>query len=186
MWRSAAFRGYNHTSVGYSVFTIWRVKTPWPESASELYWPSDRRLSARLVPTFADRRCHVANPYGRILGFIDRSHYFFFQVAPQLWSRGWVDPVPGPLLLRESGRAGNRTRTSGSAARNSDNTTHSIIHVFTFFTTQDFVTWAHRRKFSLNFLLALDNEVQVVCDLEAKHILKRDTSHVMGNFKLSL
>jgi hypothetical protein len=30
-------------------------KTPWPESASELYHPSDRRLSAKLVPTFADR-----------------------------------------------------------------------------------------------------------------------------------
>jgi hypothetical protein len=27
-------------------------KTPWPESASELYPPSDRRLSAKLVPTF--------------------------------------------------------------------------------------------------------------------------------------
>jgi hypothetical protein len=30
-------------------------KTPWPESASELYRPSDRRLSVKLVPTFADR-----------------------------------------------------------------------------------------------------------------------------------
>jgi hypothetical protein len=28
--------------------------TPWPESASELYRPSDRRLSAKLVPTIAD------------------------------------------------------------------------------------------------------------------------------------
>jgi hypothetical protein len=44
------------------------------------------------------------------LGFVDRSRYFFFQVAPQLWSRGWVDPVPDPLLVRKSGRAGNRTR----------------------------------------------------------------------------
>jgi hypothetical protein len=31
-----------------------------------------------------------------------------------------VDPVPDPLLLRESGRVGNRSRTSGSVARNSD------------------------------------------------------------------
>jgi hypothetical protein len=30
-------------------------KTPWPESASELHRPSDRSLSAKLVPTFADR-----------------------------------------------------------------------------------------------------------------------------------
>jgi hypothetical protein len=44
------------------------------------------------------------------LGFLDRSLYFFIQVAPQLSSRGWVDPVPDPLLLGKSGRAGSRTR----------------------------------------------------------------------------
>jgi hypothetical protein len=46
--------------------------TPWPESVGELYRQSDRHLSAKLVPTFADRGCHVVsvtNPYGRILGF---------------------------------------------------------------------------------------------------------------------
>jgi CBS-domain-containing membrane protein len=67
------------------------LKTPWPESASELYRPSDRRLSAKLVSTFADTGCHVVSvtdSYGRILGFLDRSRYFFFQVAPQLYSRG--------------------------------------------------------------------------------------------------
>jgi hypothetical protein len=57
---------------------------------------------------------------GRILGFLERCRYFFFQVAPQLYSRGWVDPVPDPLLLRKSGGAGSRTRTSGSVARNFD------------------------------------------------------------------
>jgi hypothetical protein len=31
-----------------------------------------------------------------------------------------VDPVPDPLLLRKSGSAGNRTRTSGLAARKSE------------------------------------------------------------------
>jgi hypothetical protein len=30
-----------------------------------------------------------------------------------------VDPVPDPLILRKSGSTGNRTRTSGLAARNS-------------------------------------------------------------------
>jgi hypothetical protein len=29
--------------------------TPWPEPVSELYRPSDRLLSAKLVATFADR-----------------------------------------------------------------------------------------------------------------------------------
>jgi hypothetical protein len=30
------------------------IKTPWLESANELYRPSDRNLSAKLVTTFAD------------------------------------------------------------------------------------------------------------------------------------
>jgi hypothetical protein len=30
-------------------------KTPWPQSASELYGQSGRRRSAKLVPTFAGR-----------------------------------------------------------------------------------------------------------------------------------
>jgi hypothetical protein len=55
-----------------------------------------------------------------ILGFPDRSRYFFFQVAPQLYSRDWVDPVPDPLLLIKSDSAANRTRASGSATRNFD------------------------------------------------------------------
>jgi hypothetical protein len=44
-----------------------RLHTPWLLSASELYRPSDRRLSAKLVPTFADRGCPVVtatNPHG--------------------------------------------------------------------------------------------------------------------------
>jgi hypothetical protein len=96
---------------------------PWPNSASDLCQPSDRRLSAKLVPNFADRGCHivsVTDPYGRIFGFLDRSRCFFFQVAPQLYSRGWVDPVPNPLVSRKSVSAGNRTRTPGTVARNSD------------------------------------------------------------------
>jgi hypothetical protein len=59
------------------------LKTPWCESASELYRPSVCRLSAKLVPTFADRGCHlvsVTGPHGHILGFLDRSCYLFFQV----------------------------------------------------------------------------------------------------------
>jgi hypothetical protein len=43
-------------------------------------------------------------------GFLGRSRYFSIQVAPQLSSRGWVDPVPDSLLLRKSGSAGNRSR----------------------------------------------------------------------------
>jgi hypothetical protein len=41
--------------------------------------PSDRRLSVKLVPTFADRGCPVVSAtdlHGRTLGFLDRSRYF--------------------------------------------------------------------------------------------------------------
>jgi hypothetical protein len=72
---------------GFTRASLRWEKTPWPEPASELYRPSERRLSAKLVPTFADRWCHVVNvtdPYGRILDFLDRSRYVFLQVAPQL------------------------------------------------------------------------------------------------------
>jgi hypothetical protein len=31
-----------------------KAKSPWPEYASELYRSSDRSMSAKLVPTFAD------------------------------------------------------------------------------------------------------------------------------------
>jgi hypothetical protein len=54
-------------------------------------------------------RCS-GSPRPLISIFYTRSHYFSIQVAPQLYSRGWVDPVPDPLLLRKSGSAGNRTR----------------------------------------------------------------------------
>jgi hypothetical protein len=67
--------------------------------------PSNRHLLVKLVPTFADRGCRVVSatdPHGRILGSLDRSRYYFFHVAPQLYSRGWVDPVADPLLARKS------------------------------------------------------------------------------------
>jgi hypothetical protein len=41
-----------------------------------------------------------------------------------------VDPVPDPLLLRKSGSAENRTRTSGSVAMNSEHqTTEEVFRV---------------------------------------------------------
>jgi hypothetical protein len=44
----------------------------------------------------------VTNSYGRILGFLDRSRYFYFQVVPHLYWRGWVDLVTDPLLLKKN------------------------------------------------------------------------------------
>jgi hypothetical protein len=55
------------------------------------YTDSERRLPAKLVSTLPDRKCRVvraADPHSSIFGFLDRSRYFFFQVSPQLYSRG--------------------------------------------------------------------------------------------------
>jgi hypothetical protein len=85
-------------------------------------------LVSEVTAKFADRGCHVVSvmdPYGRILAFLDRSRYFFFQAAPQLYSRGWVDPVPDALFRRKSGVAGNRIRSSGIVTRNSWPLDHS-------------------------------------------------------------
>jgi hypothetical protein len=95
-----------------------KKQTPWPESTSDLYRPSDRRLSANLVPTFADRGVSRSQGSGSPTAVISVSRpelVLFLQVAPQ----AWVDPVPDPLLLRKSGSVGNRTRTSRFVDRNS-------------------------------------------------------------------
>jgi hypothetical protein len=108
---SILFEIYSINKLGMHVLNT-NKQTPWSQSASELYRPSYRRLSAKLMPTFANRGCRVVSatdPHGRILGFLDRSRYYFFQIVLQLYSRGLVDPVPDPLLLRKSGSAGNRT-----------------------------------------------------------------------------
>jgi hypothetical protein len=46
---------------------------------------------AKLVPTFAGKGCRVVSATdsnGRILCFLDRNRYRFFQVAPKFYSRG--------------------------------------------------------------------------------------------------
>jgi hypothetical protein len=90
-WSQGYVQPHHHSQTHLQAVVL-KKKTLWPESASELYRPSNRLLSTNLVPTFGDRGCHVVgvtNPCGRILGFLDRSRYFFYQGAPQLYSRGW-------------------------------------------------------------------------------------------------
>jgi hypothetical protein len=70
---------YTCWGVHFMKLGICKKKTPWSDSASELYRPSDRRLSAKRLPTCADRGCHVVSvtdPSDRILGFLYRSRYF--------------------------------------------------------------------------------------------------------------
>jgi hypothetical protein len=53
-----------------------KKKLLWPESVSKLYQPSDHRLSAKLVPTFADIGYHmvsITDPYSRTVSFLDRT-----------------------------------------------------------------------------------------------------------------
>jgi hypothetical protein len=93
-------------------------------------WLRERTILTERPPlvgeasaNFADRKCHVfsvTDPSGCILGFLGWSHYFLFQIAPQLCWWGWVDPVPDRLLLRKSGNRVNWTQTFGSPARNSE------------------------------------------------------------------
>jgi hypothetical protein len=57
-----------------------QYKTSWLEPESELYRLRDRRLSEKLVPTFADRGCYVVSltdPYGRILDFLEPEPLLF-------------------------------------------------------------------------------------------------------------
>jgi hypothetical protein len=57
----------------------------------EVTMQTERTPLVGLVSIFADSGylvVSVTDPYGRNLGFLDRSRYFFFQVAPQLYSRG--------------------------------------------------------------------------------------------------
>jgi hypothetical protein len=63
-----------YKSIQFNIIII--IIIAWLYSRSELYSPSDRRLTAKLLLTFADKGCHVVSvtdPYGRYLGFLDRS-----------------------------------------------------------------------------------------------------------------
>jgi hypothetical protein len=98
------------------------LKTPWPESASELYRPSDHRLSVKLVPTFEDKECHVISvtdptagaatyPFKYLLNCTHeaewtpfQTHYFSEkQVAPRIDLDLWIcSQVLWPLDHRGS------------------------------------------------------------------------------------
>jgi hypothetical protein len=77
------------------------------------------QVSANFLPVESATWSAWRIPYDCNIDFLDRSRYLFFQVGPQLSSRGYVDPIPDPLLHRKSG-SWNRTQTSGSVVKNSD------------------------------------------------------------------
>jgi hypothetical protein len=96
---------------------VWTKKKNSVASVRKRTIPTERPpLVSEVSANFADRGFHmvsVTNPYCRILDFLDRSRCYFFQVAPQLYSRGWVDPVSDTLLFF-------LVVPSGSLGRNSD------------------------------------------------------------------
>jgi hypothetical protein len=78
-------------------------QTPWPEPMSELYRLSERHLSAKLAPTFVNRRCHVVSvtdPYGCILGFLGRTKYTYITYSVALVRKRTI-PTKRPPLFGE-------------------------------------------------------------------------------------
>jgi hypothetical protein len=80
--------------------------------------PTERLpLVGEFSVTSADRG-GVTELYGRNLGFLDRSCYFFFQIAPQLYSRGEWTPFQIHYFSENLVVEGIEHGTSGSVARN--------------------------------------------------------------------
>jgi hypothetical protein len=106
--------GIRNISKEYSVYTKPKTKL--------------RGLSprAKLVPSFAKRDCRVVSatgPHDRILGFLDRNRYYFFQVDTQL-----SGPCSRPATFQKICSTGIRTRTSGFVASNSEHlTTEAVV-----------------------------------------------------------
>jgi hypothetical protein len=141
MWRSAAQQIFTDVSEE-CVPSIMRFNKPARKLQAEYtqsrplypdpYWATARSAATNKIDSVAwvrERTIPTGRPplvgevsanFYRILSFLDQIRNFFFQVAPQLYSRGWVDPVPDPLLPRKCVSAVNRNQTSGSVARNCD------------------------------------------------------------------
>jgi hypothetical protein len=83
---------------------VWLFPTDW---ATATCWRN-------LMPTFVDRGVsrgqRGVSPTVVNLGFLDRSRYCSFKQLLIYPHKGWVDPVPDPLLLKKSGSTGNGTR----------------------------------------------------------------------------
>jgi hypothetical protein len=109
-WLPCVFHSLNGASQQFIGLCI----PPWPQSASELYWPSDRRLSAKLMTTFAGRGCCVVsatNLRGRYFRFPRPEPLLFHSSSSSVVLKRLSGPrSKPPSLPRKSGRAGNRTR----------------------------------------------------------------------------
>jgi hypothetical protein len=98
-----------------------RLLVDWKGNGRKLLWPNLKyyygicpdglrtKTKNNSVAWVIERTIPIERPplVGEVnastLGYLDRGRYFSFQVAPQLYLRGWVGPVPDPLFLRKSG-----------------------------------------------------------------------------------
>jgi hypothetical protein len=97
-------------------------QTPWPESTKELYRPSDRRLTAKLVPTFAGREVlrSQRNRSPRKYSWFSRPEpLIFISSSSSIVLMRLIGPRSSPLFHRKCSIAGNRTRAFRSVTRNS-------------------------------------------------------------------
>jgi hypothetical protein len=62
----------------------------------------------------------ATDPHGRILGFLDWSRYYFFQVAPNFTHEAECTPFQTHYFSENLVAPGIEPGTSGSVAKNSD------------------------------------------------------------------
>jgi hypothetical protein len=101
-WRTI---GYTHIANHLKLFNIPVHKLNSVALVSKRTLPTER---PPLVDEVSANFCGQRVPRDQCNG--SRSRYFSIQVAPQLYSWDWEDPVPDILFLRKSGISGNQTR----------------------------------------------------------------------------
>jgi hypothetical protein len=122
---------------------VWVREQTIPTERQPLCQRSDCQLFAdRGVPR--GQRDGSLRPYSV---FSRHEPLLFNQIAPQLFSRGWVDPVPDPLHF--SGSAGNRNRAFGSVAKNSD-TCNKAVSVLNWLNT---TPWRYMGQWRYNSII---------------------------------
>jgi hypothetical protein len=105
----------------------WDIKTPWPEFASELFRPSNRSLLVKLVPTFADRGCHMVNvtdPYGHTLSFPDLEPLLFGHILQKCKFNCYISSSVHGLLEYDCDRRVQLCELAGNQFQEDPNIFH--------------------------------------------------------------
>jgi hypothetical protein len=96
-----------------NMMVYWLKKLHGFESASELYRSSDRRRSAKLVPTLVDRWCHVVSatsPSDCNFDSLDPEPLLFLPSSSSIVHEAEWTPFQTHCCSEKSGNAGNLTR----------------------------------------------------------------------------